>query len=141
MSVNQLLAKAMSTSSEEEAMSCLRMARKRGTVFEQASTSSSDYKGHDARYWYSKAEQYYDIAKKKQNDPPSGFLPLDQAKKLLELLESNEAARRNLVREKRVLADKISELESRGNTRSHFFWGGFFAGLMVAILPIVIYFS
>lgn len=60
--VNQLLAKAMSTSSEEEAIACLRMARKNGNAFDMVQ-SSSDYNGHSAKYWYDKAVVYYDKAK------------------------------------------------------------------------------
>jgi hypothetical protein len=61
MSVNQLLAKAMSTSSEEEALACLRMARKKGKTFE--AVGSGDYNGHDAKYWYEKAASFYQKAK------------------------------------------------------------------------------
>lgn len=62
MSTNQLLAKALSTSSEEEAIACLRMARKKGARLEE-STSSADHNGHDAKYWYDKAAAWYNEAK------------------------------------------------------------------------------
>jgi len=60
--VNQLLSKALSTTSEDEAMACLRMARKKGGRIEE-STSSGDYNGHDAKYWYDKAVIWYNHAK------------------------------------------------------------------------------
>lgn len=60
--VNQLLSKALSTTSEDEAMACLRMARKKGGRIEE-STSSGDYNGHDAKYWYDKAAIWYNHAK------------------------------------------------------------------------------
>lgn len=69
--INQLLAKAMSTTSEEEAMSCLRMARKKGKSFDDgasSSTSSSLYNGQNAKYWYDKANHYYQEAKKRDGD-------------------------------------------------------------------------
>lgn len=139
MSINQLLAKAMSTTSEEEAMNCLRMARKRGSSFEQG--SSSNYKGQDARYWYHKAEHYYEIAKKKQEEAPSGYISHSQAQRLLELVEKSEATKRSLFQEKLKLEIKVAELENKEGLRTSFFWGGFFVGLIAALLPIVIYFS
>lgn len=60
MSINQLLSKAMSTASEEEAVACLRMARKKGKTFEAI---DGDYNGHDAKYWYEKAAFFYPKAK------------------------------------------------------------------------------
>ncbi len=68
--VNQLLAKAMSTTSEEEAMSCLRMARKKGKTFDtgESTTSGDKYKGEGAKYWYDKALYYYNEAKKRDGD-------------------------------------------------------------------------
>lgn len=66
--IDQLLAKALSTSSEEEAMSCLRMARKKnagkttnvnveGAGF--PSKSTGEYNGRSAKYWYDKALGLY----------------------------------------------------------------------------------
>lgn len=59
--INQLLAKAMSTASEDEAMSCLRMARKKGKTLD--AEVGSDYNGHDAKYWYEKAASFYTTIK------------------------------------------------------------------------------
>ena len=53
--VNQLLAKAMSTASEDEAIACLRMARKKGKTADPVDTK-------DAEYWKNKAKEYYDHA-------------------------------------------------------------------------------
>lgn len=60
--INQLLAKALSTTSEDEAMACLRMARKKGGCLEDSDTAV-EYNGHSAAYWYAKAGHYYNIAK------------------------------------------------------------------------------
>lgn len=53
--VNQLLEKAISTSSEEEAVSCLRMARKhhKGGSVSVSTSSTSD--GKSAQYWKEQA--------------------------------------------------------------------------------------
>lgn len=59
--VDQLLAKALSTTSEDEAIACLRMARKQPGV-EKIST-----KNDTNIDWYSKAEQYYKLSKELQN--------------------------------------------------------------------------
>ena len=55
--INQLLAKALSTASEDEAVACLRMARKKGKTLD--TEVSGDYNGHDAKYWYEKASSFY----------------------------------------------------------------------------------
>ena len=47
--IEQLLAKAMSTSSEEEAISCLKMARKHGN---SVVVASNTYNGKTAQYWH-----------------------------------------------------------------------------------------
>lgn len=59
--VDQLLAKAMSTASEEEAIACLRMARKRGST-----VSAQPKSTEDVSYWRNKAEYYYNMAVKLQ---------------------------------------------------------------------------
>lgn len=57
--VNQLLSKAMSTTSEDEAIACLRMARKSGLISSvNVSASSSD----DGRYRNRTAEEWYVVA-------------------------------------------------------------------------------
>lgn len=53
---NQLIAKAISTTSDDEALACLRMAKKIGGTLEQ----SAEYNGKTAEYWYDKAKKLYD---------------------------------------------------------------------------------
>lgn len=57
--MSQLLAKALSTSSEEEAIACLRMACKRNEKIE----GSALYRGNSAEYWFNKAYAQYISAK------------------------------------------------------------------------------
>lgn len=59
--VNQLLAKAMSTTSEDEAVACLRMPRKIGGEVSHK-PEETGYKGHNAEYWHKKADEYYNFA-------------------------------------------------------------------------------
>jgi nitrogen fixation/metabolism regulation signal transduction histidine kinase len=59
--VNQLLEKALSTQSEEEAISCLRLARKRHTG-EAVDVRSSAAEQSKELYWREQAEKYFRIA-------------------------------------------------------------------------------
>lgn len=60
--VDQLLAKALSTTSEDEAIACLRMARR------QPGVEKTDAKRIDTNIdWYAKAEQYYKLSKELQH--------------------------------------------------------------------------
>lgn len=63
--VNQLLEKAISTSSEEEAVSCLRMARKhhKGGSVSVSANSASD--GKSAQYWKEQAHRYFNLAQER----------------------------------------------------------------------------
>lgn len=61
--VNQLLSKAMSTTSEDEAIACLRMARKRENAGNIDAQVDDKHKDKSAEYWYKKAELYYKKAK------------------------------------------------------------------------------
>jgi hypothetical protein len=97
--VNQLLSKAMSTSSEEEAMSCLRMARKKSNTLE-LNSSPNEFNGHTAQYWYDKAVTYYNAAKKKQE---TAGLTVEQQKRLYKMYEEAESA-------STALYEKISKL-------------------------------
>lgn len=54
---NQLIAKAISTTSDDEALSCLRMAKKIGGEIQ---SSVGEYNGKTAEYWYDKAKKLYD---------------------------------------------------------------------------------
>lgn len=104
--INQLLAKALSTTSEEEAMSCLRMARKKGVRLEDS--PNSVYNGHDARYWYDKAALYYTKAKEK-----SDGLTHEQQKHLFRMYESERDDAIKLRRERRTLEEEIRKLKSQ----------------------------
>lgn len=60
--IDQLLAKALSTTSEEEAIACLRMARKKGGKYAPTSKPKpiytiSTYGGHTAKEWRDAAMQ------------------------------------------------------------------------------------
>lgn len=57
----QLLAKALSTSSEEEAISCLHMARKKGGSLDTSSTNSQSFRGGTINQWYDKAIYYHKL--------------------------------------------------------------------------------
>lgn len=63
--VNQLLEKAISTSSEEEAVSCLRMARKhhKGEDVSVSSNNTSD--GKSTQYWKKQAHKYFNLAQER----------------------------------------------------------------------------
>ena len=54
---NQLIAKAISTTSDDEALACLRMAKKIGGEIQ---SSVGEYNGKTAEYWYDKAKKLYD---------------------------------------------------------------------------------
>jgi TPR repeat protein len=111
--INQLLSKAMSTTSEEEAMSCLRMARKKGKTFDSDITSS-DYNGHGAKYWYEKAALYYDKAKEK-ND---GLIAVAaQQKHFWNMYKNEEESVTRLLREKVLLQREINELKNKSDGR------------------------
>lgn len=61
MSIDQLIAKALSTTSEEEAIACLRMARKKGVKGSVSDTARPTglHNGYNAEYWYNKAYLFY----------------------------------------------------------------------------------
>lgn len=63
--VEQLLTKALSTPSEDEAISCLRMARKRGESpkFDDPAKVNT-FKGGTIEHWYNQTYEYYGYAKK-----------------------------------------------------------------------------
>ncbi len=104
--VNQLLAKAMSTTSEEEAMSCLRMARKKGKSFDVGG-DSGEYNGHSAKYWYEKAALYYNKAKEK-----SDGLSLEQQNQLFRMYKNAEDDRAKMSTEKRALEKEVYALKN-----------------------------
>jgi hypothetical protein len=104
--VNQLLSKALSTASEDEAMACLRMARKKGGSIEE-STSSGDYNGHDAKYWYDKAYIWYTQAKAVQTKGMSA----EQQKHLYQMYQTEAESVIRLRAEKRKLEHENEKLK------------------------------
>ena len=97
MSINQLLAKALSTTSEDEAMTCLRMARKRGGKLEDSS-APAEYNGHDAKYWY---ELYH------QANAQSDRMTQEQQKHLYRMYQNEVERVARLRREKHALESEI----------------------------------
>ena len=109
MSINQLLAKALSTTSEDEAMACLRMARKRGGKLEDSS-APAEYNGHDAKYWYDKAYKWYHQAKAQ-----SEGLTQEQQKHLYRMYQNEAECVARLRQEKRALEVEIRTLKERSD--------------------------
>lgn len=107
MSVNQLLAKALSTPSEEEAMSCLRMARKKGGRLED-SGSSSKYNGQSAEYWYNKASMYYAKSREKQ-----AGLTIAQQEHLWKMYKDESGFVSQLRGEKQLLEEELRKIKSQ----------------------------
>lgn len=99
MDVNQILAKAMSTSSEEEAIACLRMARKRGGQIAQADTHNQ----HGAKHWYEKARDYYTIAKKRT----------EEVEEYYRMYTRERDRKRELETEVRLLKAKIEKRDAK----------------------------
>lgn len=105
--INQLLAKALSTTSEDEAMACLRMARKKGGRLENSSVPA-DHHGHDAKYWYEKAAMYYTKAKEKSE----GLTPTQQ-QQLWNMYKNESESVLRLRSEKQQLEREINQLKSK----------------------------
>lgn len=63
--VNQLLEKAISTASEEEAISCLRMARKHSKGEPVLVTDSSPSEVKNSQYWKEQAHRYFNLAQER----------------------------------------------------------------------------
>jgi hypothetical protein len=133
--VNQLLAKAMSTSSDDEAIACLKMARKKGTSLELES-GSVEYKGQNAKYWYDKAVSYYNTAKKLQD---SGGLTQEQQKILYNMytLAENEKSKLQTSFLKLKLENK--KLQAKLDHKQSEYIAGVFFGIMLSIMPAVIF--
>lgn len=98
---NQLIHKAMSTSSEEEAIACLRMARKKGAG--SYTPSDGRYKGENAEYWYNKAASWYTEAQMLRKDPG---LSKEQISTLYNMYN-------NAAEERSKLKLKVIELEKK----------------------------
>lgn len=108
--VKQLLAKALSTTSEEEAMACLRMARKKGGRLEDSS-ASSEYNGHGAEYWYNKAVMYYNRAKEAIENRDG--LSKVQQQQVWNMYKNESAVASRLREEKELLQKEIHALKLR----------------------------
>lgn len=129
--INQLLAKALSTTSEEEAMSCLRMARKKGGRLEDS--GSSDYNGHGAKYWYDKAATYY--AKVKEN---ADGLTLTQQKQLYRMFRDETESVVRLLKENSTLKDEISKLQELKNKPTGVRWMAPVIGIQFILILVLI---
>lgn len=101
--INQLLAKALSTTSEDEAMACLLMARKKGGRLENSSVPA-EHNGHDAKYWYEKAAVYYTKAKEKS----------EAQQQLWNMYKNKSESVLRLRSEKQQLEREINQLKSKG---------------------------
>lgn len=63
--VNQLLEKAISTSSEEEAVSCLRMARKHHKGETVSVSYNNPSEPNHTQYWKMQAHKYFNLAQER----------------------------------------------------------------------------
>lgn len=134
MSVKQLLAKAMSTSSEDEAIACLRMARKKGSSLDLGA-GSLEYKGKTAEYWYDKANMYYQEAKKRA-DTKVGF-SADEQVRLYRMYQNAENENVKLYEQYSEAVSENSRLKRKLDANRHEYVSGVFFGLAIAIIPLV----
>jgi len=128
-----LIAKALSTSSEDEAIACLRMARKKGVKLNSSEEkSSSDYNGHNAKYWYEKAVAYYNKAKNS-----SSSYSVQQFNALYNMYQGE--ANSNYKNRERILMleRQVSKLkQTNKNTKIVWFLTGF-SGAIILFLPFL----
>ncbi len=127
---DQLIAKAMSTTSEDEAIACLRMARKKGGKVTQSfetKVEDTTYNGHTAKYWYEKAATYYNAQKQNGNSAD-----LRTMKYLYDNL-SNE--HRNLMKKNYSLERKIVTMKNEISTMKVVTIAAIVS--LIAILPFV----
>jgi hypothetical protein len=116
--VNQLLAKAMSTTSEQEAVSCLMMARRKSNSL--PSLVSAEYNGQNAEYWYRKAETLYLKLKEETSRPrpqntSSADYVLENIKLRREIIEL-KTANITLETEKNQLIQRVKKAEGQKTT-------------------------
>ncbi len=134
--VNQLLSKAMSTSSEEEAMSCLRMARKKSNTFDGGVSTSGEFNGHSAQYWYDKAATYYNAAKKKQE---TSGLTTEQQVHLYKMYEQSERASTALYEKyEKLKLENLSLRTKLGAETNKYMEGLGFGFLIGSLLALII---
>lgn len=133
--VNQLLAKAMSTSSDDEALACLKMARKKGNSLELVST---EYNGQSAKYWYDKAVSYYNVAKKKQDQETKG-LSQDQQKLLYNMYTNAETEKSRLQTNVMKLQSENRQLKAKLDNKRNEYTAGLILGItIVSVISFVI---
>ena len=136
MSVKQLLAKAMSTSSEDEAIACLRMARKKGNSLDLGS-GSVEYKGKTAEYWYDKANMYYQETKKKSDS--KGGLSANEQLALYRMYQNAENENVKLHEKYSKVSSENSYLKRKLETKKNEYIAGLFLGLMISMMPAIIF--
>jgi len=133
--VNQLLAKAMSTSSDDEALACLKMARKKGNSLE---LNSAEYNGQSAKYWYDKAVSYYNVAKKKQDQEAKG-LSQDQQKTLYNMYTNAETEKSRLQMNVMKLQSENRQLKAKLDNKRNEYTAGLILGItIVSVISFVI---
>lgn len=128
--VNQLLAKAMSTSSDDEAYACLKMARKKSNTLE-LNSSSAEYNGQSAKYWYDKAVSYYNVAKKKQE---TGGLSTAQQSMLYNMYKTSEEEKLRLYDTVAKIRREKEKLESKIQHRKNEYIAGIILGVTIGVV-------
>ncbi len=134
---DQLIAKAMSTTSEDEAIACLRMARKKGGKVTQSfetKVEDTTYNGHTAKYWYEKALAYYNYHKQNANSADLQTLKY-MYDRLKYMYDSLSTEHRSLMSKNYSLQKQVRDLKS-SNYMMKVVAGGTFA-MFMAILPMV----
>ena len=134
--VKQLLAKAMSTSSEDEAIACLRMARKKSNSLDLGS-GSVEYKGKTAEYWYDKANMYYQEAKKR-SDTKVGLSAEEQVR-LYQMYQNSEKENVKLCEKYVEIRSENSDLKRKLETKKNEYIAGLFLGLMISMMLAIIF--
>ena len=127
-----LIAKALSTSSEDEAIACLRMARKKGVKL-NVSEVSSDYKGYDAKYWYDKAVLYYNKVK-----GISSSYSIEQFNSIYNMYYAEVKSNKKYKVRVRLLEKEISDLKVKKKTTNFL---SFVIGFSVAIILLLPFFT
>lgn len=131
--INQLLSKAMSTTSDDEAIACLKMARKKGNVLDVGVAST--HNGHTAEYWYQKAATYYEAAKSKQEYVG---LSAAQQKQLYGMYVNLKDERAELYRQVSELRSENYKLEQKALKDKKSYMSGLIFGVIATILPALV---
>lgn len=120
--VNQLLEKALSTQSEEEAISCLRLARKRHTG-DTVSVKPTAAEQSKELYWREQAEKYFRVAQ--GYDKQANVSKKLAAEYMDKYLESMKISQR-LSSENKVLTYRVN------------FWRGLFAIQFILMMVAIV---